>query len=105
VNFLKGGFISRHVPKGEAGGCTPTEILADQKAPLGSGGAPRRITTGSPRFLDFGTCLIRILFFKNRQLTLNKFVSIKLTHQEFYAPLQTLVCMFVTEEIQYHGGL
>ena len=49
----------RHVPKGEAGGHVPPQILADQKAPPAA--AARRITTCPPRSLDFGTCLNIIL--------------------------------------------
>ena len=40
---------------GRQGGQLPPQILADQKAPPGSGGAPHYYL--SPRFLDFATCL------------------------------------------------
>ena len=41
------------------GGHTPPQILADQKAPPGSGGALHYYSP--PRFLDFDTCLNKIL--------------------------------------------
>ena len=38
----------------QGGGRTPLQILADQKAPPGSGGAPYYYSP--PRLLDFATC-------------------------------------------------
>ena len=49
-----------HSDRGEAGGQLPPQILADQKAPPGSGVAARRIPTCPPSFLDFATCLVLI---------------------------------------------
>ena len=42
-----------------AGGAAAPQILADQKAPPGSGGAPHYYLP--PRFLDFATCLLQCL--------------------------------------------